>query len=276
MAEKGSAKALPALEVVDEIGSTNVELLARGRAGAPHGTAIRARVQTAGRGQRAHGWTSPEGGLYFSVLIRPQVPAAQLPGLPVACALGVLRALHEMGCVEAKLKWPNDVVVDGRKLVGILTELTSSPEGSFAVCGIGLNIHAPQVPARGSAGAVALAPAGLMDILDADAPTIDLDTLASHIRFAVLDTVASWQEGLAEGRVTAEAPSDAPLSTLVDAYNARLAFLYEPMDVYAIDGDIVDSGVFAGVDVWGRATVLHEDAEPAVYDATAVSLRPAR
>lgn len=276
MAENGNAKTLPALEVVDEIGSTNAELLARGRAGAPHGTAVRARVQTAGRGQRAHGWVSPEGGLYFSVLIRPQVPAAQLPGLPVACALGVLQALHEMGCVEAKLKWPNDVVVDGRKLVGILTELGSSPEGPFAVCGIGLNVHTPQVPSRGGAGAAALAPVGLVGILGSDAPAIDLDTLASHIRFAVLDTVASWQEGLAEGRVTAEAPSDAPLSTLVDAYNARLAFLYEPMDVYAIDGDIVDSGVFAGVDAWGRALVLHADADPAAYDAAAVSLRPAR
>lgn len=276
MAEKESAKAIPAFEVVDEIGSTNAELLARGRTGAPHGTAIRARVQTAGRGQRAHGWVSPEGGLYFSVLIRPHVPAPQLPGLPVACALGVLRGLHEMGCVAAKLKWPNDVVVEGHKLAGILTELGTSPEGAFAVCGIGLNMHAPQVPPRACAGAAALDPVGLLDALGMDILPIDLDTLAMRLRSCVLDSVASWQEELEHANATDEALSDAPLNALVDAYNAHLAFLYEPVDVYAIDGDIVDSGVFAGVDVWGRALVLHDDVDPTVYDAAAVSLRPAR
>ena len=75
---------LPLIEVVDEIGSTNAEMKRRGREGAPHGAALRARVQTAGRGQRTHMWASPAGGLYLSVLLRPDVSATALPALPLS------------------------------------------------------------------------------------------------------------------------------------------------------------------------------------------------
>lgn len=138
-----------AIEVFDELESTNAAMKARGRAGASHGAALRARVQTAGRGQRAHTWSSPEGGLYLSILIRPEVPRDALPGLPVACALGALRALREAGCPRASLKWPNDIVVGRRKLAGMLTELSSSKEGVFAVYGIGVNMKAPVIDATG-------------------------------------------------------------------------------------------------------------------------------
>lgn len=93
-----------AIEVLDEVDSTNEELMKRARAGAPEGTALRARVQQSGRGRRSHGWTSPEGGLYLSVLIKPEVPDRVLSGLPVACGIGVANALEQIGCEGVQLK----------------------------------------------------------------------------------------------------------------------------------------------------------------------------
>lgn len=212
-----------AIEVFDELESTNAAMKARGRAGALHGAALRARVQTAGRGQRAHTWSSPEGGLYLSILIRPEVPRDALPGLPVACALGALRALREAGCPRASLKWPNDIVVGRRKLAGMLTELSSSKEGVFAVYGIGVNMRAPVIDATvptaapdpiAAAGSVAaaassatagptaagglgpapLVPAGLLEELAAGVQPPSLDCLAELVRTRVLESVDEWMD----------------------------------------------------------------------------------
>ena len=127
-----------AIEVLDEVDSTNEELMKRARAGAPEGTALRARVQQSGRGRRSHGWTSPEGGLYLSVLIKPKVPDRVLSGLPVACGIGVANALEQIGCEGVQLKWPNDVVTPKGKLGGILVELGRSSGEKLAVCGLGI------------------------------------------------------------------------------------------------------------------------------------------
>ena len=285
------------IEVYDELGSTNAELMVRGRADAPHGMAVRARVQTAGRGQRSHGWASPDGGLYLSVLLRPNVSPHMLPGLPVVCALGILRALRSAGCSRAQLKWPNDVVVEGRKLAGILVELGTSNAGTYAVCGVGVNMHVPQLK-RGdvwqvehegflqtghgqvgseragttaSAGPAALPPAGLIDALDDVCEAPSLDDLAERVRAGILSEVNAWE------RHVAGATSDTPtLYGLADAYNAALAFVDEPVHVYAIDGDLIDQGIFKGVDAWGRAVLQKSDGTHIKYDAVAVSLRPAR
>lgn len=287
----------PPIEVYDEIGSTNAELMARGRADAPHGVAVRARVQTAGRGQRAHGWASPDGGLYLSVLLRPNVSPYMLPGLPVVCALGILRALRSSDCSRAQLKWPNDVVVEGRKLAGILVELGTSNAGTYAVCGVGVNMHVPQLK-RGdvwqvehegflqtghgqvgseragtttSAGPAALPPAGLIDALDDVCEAPSLDDLAERVRAGILSEVNAWEQRVAG------AANDAPLLYgLADAYNAALAFVDEPVHIYAIDGDLIDQGIFKGVDSWGHAVLQKSDGTRIEYDAVAVSLRPAR
>lgn len=260
---------LPPIEVVEEIGSTNAELLSRGRAGAPHGTALRACRQSAGRGQRAHGWTSPLGGLYFSVLVRPSVPAHMLPGLPIACSLGILDALHAAGCSKAQLKWPNDLVVKGHKLAGILTELGTSSAGVFAVCGVGLNMQAPQVEKRRTAGAAALEPTGLIDELDAGFEVPTLDELAQSIRTALLNRLDRWQT-----EVLDSVGGEAPLHALVGDYNAVLAYVGMPVNVFAIDGNLVAQGAFAGVDEHGNALVTQQNGTVVAYSAVDVSIRP--
>lgn len=256
---------LPPIEVLDEVGSTNALMMERGRAGAEHGAAVRARVQTAGRGRRAHAWSSPEGGLYLSVLIRPQVASVQLPGLPVACALGIVNALRSVGCSQAKLKWPNDVVVGRAKLAGILTELGQADNGPFAVCGVGVNMHVPEAPtAPGS-----LTPAGLATSLDRGCPLPSLDELAERIRSGIVDAAESWGRGLTNCNENA-----APLTGIVDVYNDCLAFRGERVTVTAVDGAQVGIGTLLGVDERGRALVKDDTGCIRALDASLVSIRP--
>lgn len=261
--------ALSPIEVLDEVRSTNALMMERGRAGAPHGSAIRARVQTAGRGRRAHAWSSPAGGLYLSVLIRPYVPSAQLPGLPVACALGIVDALREAGCSQARLKWPNDVVVGRAKLAGILTELGCADAGPFAVCGAGVNVQPTADDGAIAARADALPPASVASSLDEGRVLPSLDDLAGAVRAHIMRAVKRWERSLAEMGEQA-----APLAPIVDAYNGRLAFRGERVAVLAVDGPRVAQGILLGVDEQGRARV-GDDAGGVLYlHASQASVRP--
>ena len=135
------------LEVVLEIGSTNDAVMAAGRAGKAEGFTVLADRQTAGRGRRGRSWASPAGvGLYTSVLLRPQQPPARVPLLTLVAGLGVAEAIEEVAGVATRLKWPNDVVVEGRKVAGILAETASADEqADHVVIGIGINVnHGPQ------------------------------------------------------------------------------------------------------------------------------------
>jgi BirA family transcriptional regulator, biotin operon repressor / biotin---[acetyl-CoA-carboxylase] ligase len=144
-----------ALEIVDECGSTNADLMARAAAGAPSGIALVCESQTAGRGRRGSGWIAPIGGaLAFSVLWRFARPAAALAGLSLAVGVACVRGLARCGVAGVGLKWPNDLVHGGRKLGGILIEAAPDAEGTAVVCGIGLNVRVPESIRRGIPQAV--------------------------------------------------------------------------------------------------------------------------
>jgi len=135
------------LHVVAEIGSTNDHVMAAGRAGAAEGLAVLADRQTAGRGRRGHSWASPAGiGLYTSILLRPSHSPARVPLLTLVAGLGVAEAIEEIAGVASWLKWPNDVLVEGRKVAGILAEMASTDEQvSHVGIGIGINVnHGPR------------------------------------------------------------------------------------------------------------------------------------
>lgn len=124
----------------DRLESTNTTLCERARrdAALPAGLVVAARVQTAGRGRGARSWTAGEGGnLTFSVLLRPDGDRRKLASLPMAAALAVtdLLALHG---VAARVKWPNDVLVQGRKIAGILQEVLAD---CTVILGVGLNVN---------------------------------------------------------------------------------------------------------------------------------------
>lgn len=127
----------------DAIDSTNEEARRQARDGAPEGTLIWGRAQTAGRGRRGRSFISPPGNLYLSVLLRPERSAAEAAQLGFAAALAIADAVAPLlpARVRLGLKWPNDVLLDGRKLSGILLESQAS-EGrlDWLVLGMGVNV----------------------------------------------------------------------------------------------------------------------------------------
>lgn len=128
----------------DQLPSTNRTALELGLAGEAEGLLVVAETQTAGRGRQTRLWFSPpEANLYFSLLLRPQLPTRRLPELAMLCALALRRAIREIcPSLNPGLKWPNDLHLHGRKISGILCECGSRPEqGVFAVAGIGLNVN---------------------------------------------------------------------------------------------------------------------------------------
>lgn len=132
-----------ALTVVPETDSTN-SLMKRAYADAPHGFTLIARTQTAGRGRLGRTFCSPDGGLYLSVLLRPRLPLGQLNLVTLAAAVAVCRALERLTPLAPAIKWVNDVLVDERKLCGILTEAAIEGETGaidFVVVGIGVNLR---------------------------------------------------------------------------------------------------------------------------------------
>jgi BirA family biotin operon repressor/biotin-[acetyl-CoA-carboxylase] ligase len=124
-------------------GSTSTDALEAARAGAAHGSVYFADEQLAGRGRGEHAWRSAAGeGLYASVLLRPPMPAGRLHLLPLAAGLAAADAIRAASGLTIDLRWPNDLLIGGRKVGGILVESkTESSEVAFAVVGIGINVH---------------------------------------------------------------------------------------------------------------------------------------
>jgi len=132
------------LLVYDRVGSTNDIARELARAGKPDRTLLWAREQTAGRGRRGRVWHSPPGNLYLSLILRPDVPAVRAAQLGFVTALALGDALIDVAgrALDPRCKWPNDVLVAGRKIAGILLESETSVTGQvdFVVIGVGVNI----------------------------------------------------------------------------------------------------------------------------------------
>jgi BirA family transcriptional regulator, biotin operon repressor / biotin---[acetyl-CoA-carboxylase] ligase len=129
----------------DETGSTNDDAADAARSGAPEGTLIWARRQTKGRGRRGRPWVSPEGNLHLSIVLRPEVAAVRAGEVAFVAALAAADACAALAPgADVRCKWPNDVLIAGRKVGGLLIEssLTSSGQVEWLVVGIGLNLAA--------------------------------------------------------------------------------------------------------------------------------------
>jgi BirA family biotin operon repressor/biotin-[acetyl-CoA-carboxylase] ligase len=142
-------------EVVDEIGSTNDALIERAVAGETHGIALLAHRQTKGRGRRGRTWIGPSGNLALSVLLRPSLPSAAIGQVVFVAGLALREALQSfvMDGRSLSLKWPNDVLLDGAKLAGVLVESEPGPtDVAWIVIGFGANLaHAPALEDRRTA-----------------------------------------------------------------------------------------------------------------------------
>ncbi len=131
------------VEYHDTVTSTNDRARQLADQEEPEGTLVIAEEQTAGRGRRGRGWDAGPGvGIWMSLLLRPQLAPQQAAGLTLVAALAVADAIRRECQMEAKIKWPNDIVLCGRKVCGILTETSLEPDRiRYAVVGIGINVN---------------------------------------------------------------------------------------------------------------------------------------
>jgi BirA family transcriptional regulator, biotin operon repressor / biotin---[acetyl-CoA-carboxylase] ligase len=187
LARRGRGWAAP-VEHFEEIDSTNDQLKRRAREGAPEWTLVLADRQTAGRGRSGRRWVSPAGGLYLSALLRPRGAPREAALIPLAAGIAVCDALREAS-VDARVKWPNDVLVAGRKIAGILAEAVSGPTRTESVVvGIGVNLgSAPRLPRGAGEGATSVA----REAGRAPEP--------AELAAAILAGMALWYDALARG-----------------------------------------------------------------------------
>ncbi|HUL58775.1 MAG TPA: biotin--[acetyl-CoA-carboxylase] ligase [Anaeromyxobacteraceae bacterium] len=131
------------LHCFEEVGSTNDVAKELAEEGAAHGEVVVAEAQSSGRGRRGRPWASPpRRNVYLSVILRPDLPPARAPELTLVASLAVCDALRHAG-VDAGIKWPNDVLASGKKIAGILTELSAEPDKvHWVVVGAGVNVNA--------------------------------------------------------------------------------------------------------------------------------------
>ena len=178
------------------LGSTNAEALSRARAGEHGPLWVTAARQTAGRGRRGNVWTSEPGNLYASLLLSDAAPAAHLPELCFVVALAVRDAVSDVApqlAAKLKLKWPNDLLLDGAKLAGILIEAESVGGLTAVAAGIGVNCaHHPDnlaYPATSlAAGGAAIAP----------------DALLRALSHTMVSRLAQWGRGSGFAAIRAE------------------------------------------------------------------------
>jgi BirA family transcriptional regulator, biotin operon repressor / biotin---[acetyl-CoA-carboxylase] ligase len=123
----------------DSVSSTNDLALELAQIPVPEGTVVIAEEQTAGRGRLGRAWASPRGGVWLSVILSPGLPAERTPVIGLAAAIAAATAIRETTGLLARLKWPNDVLVDAKKVVGILAE--APPGTDWVVVGIGINAN---------------------------------------------------------------------------------------------------------------------------------------
>lgn len=238
------------IEVLPRCDSTNAVVLGRAEAGAPSGTVVVTEEQTAGRGRRGRTWfANPGDSLTFSLLWR-FAPGTAPAGLSLAVGVGVARALQGIGAGETALKWPNDILKQGRKLGGILVELVGDAPHS-AVIGIGVNLRLPAgMPEDVRAASAAIGETGAaVDVNDVLAALLG-DLLATLDTFAAKGFAAIRAEWLAR-----HAYQDVPV---------RLSSDFGP----------ASEGICRGVDTDG-ALLLEIDRRVERILSGEVSLRPA-
>lgn len=190
---------------LDTVPSTNDYAKDLARRGAAHGTAVMAKSQTAGRGRLGRSFLSPEGGLYLSVILRPREKVEELMALTAVLAAAACDAIKEVCGIYPGIKWINDLVLDGKKLAGVLTELSLTSDGyvDYAVCGIGVNCNGKLAALSPQVREIATS------ILTHTGKQTDLDLLAkamvSHLT-AACDTAVrektAWMERYRKNCVT--------------------------------------------------------------------------
>jgi BirA family biotin operon repressor/biotin-[acetyl-CoA-carboxylase] ligase len=240
----GDRPAWRAVEVVPATGSTNADVAARARAGEPEGLVLATDDQRAGRGRLDRTWTAPpRSAIAVSVLLRPPVPPTRWSWLSLLAGVAVTDALVTVCGLEARLKWPNDVLVpaDGvpggepGKVAGILAEVTGGEADRAAVLGVGLNVT--------QTGAELPVPTAT-SLLLAGAAVTDRETVLKALLRALGERYRAW----------CDAAGDPRAAGIAAPYRERCSTLGRQVRVHLPDGAALE-GVAEGVDDDGRLVV---------------------
>jgi BirA family biotin operon repressor/biotin-[acetyl-CoA-carboxylase] ligase len=248
LAERGCALGR-VVHLLETTTSTNDEAKRGAKAGAPHGTIWVSEAQTAGRGRQGRTWMSPAGeSLLFSVLARVGFPPSRLPRIALVAGLAVRDAVaHAAPAADVRIKWPNDVLVAGRKVAGVLVEaVTSGSRVDAVIVGIGINVHTRTFPPELGDRATSIA-------LAAPGAALDRACVLAHVIEALdrdLHLVAGRGLGLVRARIEA-----------ADALRGR-----------PVRSDEGDEGTACGIDDEGRLLVRRTSGVLARWSAGEVHL----
>lgn len=218
----------------DEVDSTNSEAKRRAEAGAKHGLLVVAEQQSAGRGRRGRVWQSAGGeSIYMSLLLKPEIEPENASMLTLVMAMAVRRAFETIG-VRAQIKWPNDIICGGKKMVGILTEMSVRADGiGHIVIGVGINVNNTAFPEE----------------LEGKATSAFLQTGETHSRAKLLaEVLRQFEDGYRRYMKTQD------LSALRAEYNAHL--VNREREVTVLDPKGEYTGIAQGINDRGELLVL--------------------
>lgn len=197
------------LLTLEQVDSTNRYLMDWAAQGAAHGQAVVAEKQTGGRGRLGRCYECPRGGLYLSVLLCPERGWEQLPTLTAWTAVAVCRGVERACGLRLDIKWPNDLLLDGKKVCGILCELGGEQQRPYVVIGVGLNVLPPE---GGFSAAIADRAVTLWEF----APTVEREAVLRCVLEELDMLAAAFPEGA---------------ETVLEAYHARCVTLGQRVDV---------------------------------------------
>lgn len=222
----------------DSIDSTNNELKRQAETQVCHGLLAVAEEQTAGRGRRGHAWVSPPGtGIWFSFLLKPQISPDKASMLTLVAAIAVARAISETTGLVSRIKWPNDIVVNKKKVCGMLTELSAEmTQVNYVVIGIGINANNREFP----------------DEIKETATSLYIESGKPVKRAAVIEAVGRYFEQYYDAFIKA-----GDLSLIMNEYNDML--VNAGNQVRIISGDSEEIYTAVGINPQGELVVKDED-----------------
>ena len=245
------------LYYLESTGSTNTDAKRFGEEGDPHGTTVVADIQTAGKGRRGRQWQSlPGTSLSFTILLRPDFVPDKASMITLVMALSVAEAVEETTGAEVGIKWPNDIVMNRKKICGMLTEMTMTPEMDeiqYVVVGAGINVN------NGS-------PEEFQEDIRPTATSLRIETGRQYNRAELLDKVLMRFE---ENYETFLETLD--LSGLRERYQKHLLNMGAQVRVLDPAGEY--TGVSEGIDSQGELIVVKENGEKIPVYAGEVSVR---
>lgn len=236
----------------EEVDSTNNVAKKMAEEGAPHGRLVIAENQNAGKGRRGRTWSSPEGtGIWMTFILRPQIHPQAASMLTLVAAMAVRKAVYTETGLETVIKWPNDIVAGGRKICGILTEMSAELEWiNYVVVGVGINANIWKFP----------------DEISDKATSLFLETGRTVDRSRMVSAYGNAFEEYYNRFV-----ETGSLALLKEEYNSYLANFHNQVKILDAGGDFV--GISKGINDAGELVVTDAEGTERIVRSGEVSVR---